>query len=178
VDNHCFQKSVYKNSGMQLDDLFEDLEAQFDFELSRSAGTSPTADANLIRVRCLDGGQVDLVLPIIGEDFLAGMALGDDIFQLLFLESVAQVEFCHLAGLKLQKLRVIDQFAREFFDRMTLPVEMTWTQTGSFERHRGVLTGIQGGLLMIQMLGRELEIGIPMLSLTDITIASVDNLST
>jgi hypothetical protein len=61
---------------------------------------------------------------------------------------------------------------------MTFPVEMTWTQTGSFERQRGVLTGIQGGLLMIQMLGRELEMGIPMLSLTDITIASVDNLST
>jgi hypothetical protein len=163
---------------MQLDDLFEDLEAQFDFALSRSIGASPTTEANLIRVRCLDGRRVELVLPIIGEDFLAGMALGDDVFQLLFLKSIAQVEFCHLNGLDLQKLRTVDQFARDFFDRMTLPVELTWAITGSLERHRGVLTGIRGGLLMMQIIGRELEVGIPLSSLTDITIASVDNLST
>lgn len=163
---------------MQLDNIFEDLEAQFDFALESNTAKSPFETSNLARVRRHDGRTAELVHPVLGEDFIAGMVLGANAFRLYRLAGLSQLEFKTLVGLDLPAVQGTTLSSRGFLKNISLPSAIAWSTLDSVEVKRGVLAELVGDLLLINRLGIENPIGVPISALSDLQIDSVDNRNT
>jgi hypothetical protein len=160
---------------MQLDNIFEDLEAQFDFALESSATKSSFETSNLARVRRHDGRTAELVHPVLGEDFIAGMVLGANAFRLYRLVTLSQLEFKTLVGLDLPAVQCTTLSTRGFLANISLPSAIAWSTLEAVEVKRGVWLDLVGELLLINMLKIDDPIGVPLTSLSDLQIDSVDN---
>jgi hypothetical protein len=177
VDNHWFQKSLYKNSGMQLDNIFEDLEAQFGFALETSAAKTPFERSNLVRIRRSDGRSAELVHPLLGDDFIAGMVLGSNLFWLYRLATLSQIEFMTLRGVDLVAIRSASLCIRDFLLNLNFPCEVRWVTHASVEARRGLIIDLVGELALLDTIGADMPIGVPLSSLAELQIISVDNFS-
>jgi hypothetical protein len=162
---------------MQLDNIFEDLEAQFDFALERRATRSISEMSNLVRLRRHDGRTLELIRPLIGSDFIAGMVLGANAFCLYRLATLIQVEFVTLQGVQLDAIKRTSFSLRDFLINVSLPSEISWSTIHEIDTMRGVVSDIFGELLMINLLGRAIPIGVPASSLAEVQIHTVENLN-
>jgi hypothetical protein len=162
---------------MQLDNIFEDLEVQFDFALETSSAKSTFESSNLARVRCQGARTVELIHPLIGSDFIAGMVLGANSFRLFRLASLTQIEFLTLRGIALGAVKTTGLSMRDFLLNASLPSEISWSTIQAVETKRGVVIDVVGELLMINMLGFNTLIGVPVAALSELQIHSVDNLN-
>lgn len=111
---------------MNLDDLFEDLEAQFDGYLSDSKRSSGLDRSHLMRVWHRGGQISELAAPILGGDFVAGMALGANVFRLIRLEAVLKIALIELTNSDVPKSRHVPLKAMEFLERLPLPFSLRW----------------------------------------------------
>jgi hypothetical protein len=162
---------------MQLDDIFEDLEAQFGFALEASEAKTPFERSNLVRVRRSDGRTAELVHPLLGDDFIAGMVLGSNVFTLYRLATLSQIEFIALRGVELVAIRTASISVRDFLVNVNLPCEVQWVTSGSPESRRGLMIELVGEVALLNILGRDVAIGVPLSSLAELQIVSVDNFS-
>ncbi len=162
---------------MQLDHIFEDLEAQFDAELSASQPNSILDACNLIRVRRADGQMSELILPLLGVDFVAGMRIGFNDFQLLRLASASTLEFHRLKQLDLPTLKLTGINAGKFIRRLPVDLQVRWNSSGSSTLKRGTLVEVIGELLIFEVLGLEHPQGVPISAIEELLVGSVDNFS-
>jgi hypothetical protein len=161
---------------MQLDNIFEDLEAQFEHALESSNRESLIEGCNFIRVRRLDSRTVELVMPLIGDDFLSGMALGSNTFELFRFAAITQVEFCRIQAQDLRLLQRASLSLSSFLFRLPSPFEMRWVSASSIEVRRGLAFEVSGDLIFLQTLGSQLTLGVPIASISELSIDSVENL--
>ena len=160
---------------MQLDRYLEDLEAQFAFALSESEGSALLSEANFVRVACLDGARVELVVPIVGVDFVAGMALGANTFRIFPFVQIRQLTFHTVKGGRLETLRELHSDLREFLNRLNVPFEIQWSSRGELLRQQGIVVEVLEGLLRVQVAKSEHDIVVPLVSLAELQIDSVEN---
>jgi hypothetical protein len=106
---------------MNLDGIFEDLEAQFDGYLSANQQRGVLERSHVMRVWHHRGQISELAAPILGADFVAGMALGENIFRLIRLASVLRIGLTELPNSGVPESRYVSVSASEFLDRLTLP---------------------------------------------------------
>jgi hypothetical protein len=66
---------------------------------------------------------------------------------------------------------------RDFLLNASLPSEISWSTIQAVETKRGVVIDVVGELLMINMLGFNTLIGVPVAALSELQIHSVDNLN-
>jgi hypothetical protein len=175
VDNHCFQNLMLENAWMNLDSIFEDFEALIDAEAAASNAVGIIDETTLIRVHWLAGGFVDLVAPLLGQDFVAGMAIGGNDWQLVRLEAVERIVFRKINGGNLPRLRVFEETRQIFLERLPLPLAVSWSTQGEGFRARGILIEKSGSCLIIQVLGSIEPVGVPLASITALRIDSVEN---
>jgi len=165
---------------MQLDNIFEDLELQFEAALESSRALAPLEKCNFIRVRSASGLFAELVMPVLGLDFVAGMSLGANNFQVLKLAGATGLEFQELTNIGLPTLRFLEVTLSGFLAKLPLPVEIRWrtiTATHPGESARGILTGVEGSIALIHELGARTPIGVPLDALFELRVISVENLS-
>lgn len=117
---------MYENAGVNLDELFEDLEAQFDGYLANSKRGSGLERSHLMRVWHRGGQITELAAPILGADFVAGMALGVNVFRLIRLEAVVKIALIELTNAKVPKSRYVPLDALDFLERLPLPFSLRW----------------------------------------------------
>lgn len=160
---------------MQLDGHLEDFEAQFAFALSESGGVAPLIEANFVRIVCLDGVPVELIMPILGFDFVAGMLLGATAFRILPFVQIRQLTFHTLKGGTLEALRELQSDLREYLDCLSVPFEIQWTTRGDLLRQQGIVVEVLEGLLRIQVPNNEHLIVVPLVVLAELQIDSVEN---
>lgn len=111
---------------MNLDELFEDLEAQFDGYLADSKRSSGLERSHLMRVWHRGGQITELAAPILGTDFVAGMALGANVFMLIRLEAVAKIALIELTNAEVPNSRLVPLEALDFLERLPLPFSLRW----------------------------------------------------
>jgi hypothetical protein len=160
---------------MELDKFFEDFEAQFDAEIEAAQGGRPLRKCNLVRVFLPLGSYVDLVAAILGSDFIAGMALGGNDWRLVQLSVIDRLVFRKLNNVELPALRLVEHSANTFLEQFPLPLAISWLGQRTPSRKKGVLIGLQGECLLVEMVGAFDLIGVPLASIDILTIDSVEN---
>lgn len=160
---------------MQLDNIFEDLEAQFDFALETRVAKSPSQTSNLVRVRSQDARTVEMIRPLIGQDFIAGMVLGAKAFRVYRFAFLSQLEFLTLLGVKLAPIQRTSLSTTGFLENVTLPSAISWSTFGDSDMKAGVLEDLVGELLVVNLLEAQAPLGVPVAALSCLQIDSVDN---
>lgn len=160
---------------MQLDRYFEDLEAQFAYARSEPGVEAPLGDANFARVLRRGGVPAELAMPILGSDFVAGMALGANVFRIFPFTEIRQLTFETLKAGRLENLRELHFDLGEFLTRLKLPFEIQWTTRGDFVRQHGVVVEVLDNLLRIQIQGIDHSVAVPLIALAELQIDSVEN---
>jgi hypothetical protein len=160
---------------MNLDDLFEDLEAQFDGYLAESKPTAGLERSHLMQVWHGREQQTQLAAPILGSDFVAGMALGDNVFRLIRLEAVSKIALIELADSGIPASRYVPLEASEFLERLPLPFSVRWQ---SLEyKLPGYLTvlGLLGQTLIVESVLPENFQLLPLSAVAHLELIDVEN---
>ena len=162
---------------MHLDKLLEYLEAQFAFARSEPGVEQPLSETNFVRFARIGGASGELVMPILGADFVAGFALGASAFRMFPLAEIGRLSFQTLKGGRLEALREVEISLGEFLARLRLPFQIQWATRGEGFRQQGVVVEVLENLLRIQIKDLEHAIAVPFASLADLEIDAVENSS-
>lgn len=170
-----FLKIVQEDTWMNLEYLFEDLEAQFDSDLRTKLISSPEIAGNIFRVHARTGMINELVSPVLGLDFVAGIELNARVFRLIMNSNIRRIQPLELPGALLPELIRLHVSAAEFCAKLPLPLEVfleyeTGTPTGG-----SVLKHIVNTLLSIE--SADAEFLVPIETIQTIEIRTVENFS-
>lgn len=161
---------------MSIENYFEDLEAQFAAEQSSQAGQPRlrklAADLEtgpmIARVTIAQSAQIELVDPILGLDFLGGIRLATNTFQVFRHESINQVQFLSVeAGISGKIKKTAIELA-EFIDGLraeSLRVKIT-LRTANSAPFVGWLVG--RNLMLLELVVQKQAIFIPLQSIESI----------
>ena len=169
---------MYENAGMNLDDLFEDLEAQFDGYLGAAKTKGQFERSHVMRVWHHKGRVTELAAPILGDDFVAGMALGANVFRLIRLDSVLKVSLIELTNTKVPTSRFVPLETADFLGRLPLPFSLRWQPFG--ERISGVVVVLDllGKCLLVESVLPEDYQLLPIQAIAHLELIDVENFDT
>ncbi len=173
------QRQHHKNNGyMHFEDIFEDLEAQFAAASETRLRDSLTAGARSVEVHTEKMVPKELIAPILGIDFLAGLDSISPIWHILPMRSVTKVIFNSEAEMTLPKLRNFKIDFIGFLNSIPTPCSIRWRIAGSDSFIRvGQLHTVTGSLLFIYLKSAKRPIAVPIQALEMLSIESVDNLN-
>lgn len=163
---------------MHIEDIFEDLEAQFDAELQKSSRDTFTDNVRAIEVCTLNQVKRDLIAPILGDGFLAGLDVISPIWHVYPNKSLRNVVFHSEIDESLPKMRTVDIDLTTFLDSIPTPCSVRWRIHGAIEfLNSGQLHSLSGQFLFIYQVGATRPIAVPIVALEQLVIESVDNLN-
>lgn len=163
---------------MHIEDIFEDLEAQFAAASEAKKRDSFTANVKVIEISTSSNPRRELIAPIIGADFIAGMDIQLPIWHFFPMRTIQKVIF-HTAGeLDLPKLR---NFALDFagiVQTLPTPCAVTWRFDGLNDYlSSGQLHNATTNLLFIYANSMHRPIAVPIAAINQLSVESVDNLN-
>ena len=163
---------------MHIEDIFEDLEAQFDAALQNEQRDTFTDNARAIEVCTLNQVKRDLIAPIIGDGFLAGLDAISPIWHVYPTKSLRNVVFHSEIDESLPKLRTFDIDLATFLDTIPTPCSVRWRIHGATEYlNSGKLHSMSGQFLFLYQANAMRPIAVPIHALEQLVIESVDNLN-
>jgi len=163
---------------MHIEDIFEDLEAQFAAASQTRVRDSITSGARAIEVNTASMVPKELIAPILGTDFLAGLDSVAPIWHIFPMRSVTKVLFHGEADQNLPKLRNFAIDFIGFLNSIPTPCSIRWRIAGSDSFIRvGQLHTVTGSLLFIYLKNAKRPIAVPIQALQMLSIESVDNLN-
>lgn len=160
---------------MNLDDLFEDLEAQFDGYLAAARPSEGLHRSQLMRVWHRSGQITELAAPILGDDFVAGMALGSNVFRLIRLEAVLKINLIELVNSDVPHSRYAPLEAIEFLERLPLPFSIRWQPIGDPLAALVTVLDLLGKTLLVEALHSENFQLLPLVAIAHLDLADVEN---
>lgn len=160
---------------MNLDDLFEDLEAQFDGYLAATNPSGGLHRSQLMRVLHRSGQVTELAAPILGDDFAAGMALGANVFRLIRLESVLKINLIELVNSDVPHSRYVPIEAIEFLERLPLPFSIRWQPIDDKLAGSVTVLDLLGKTLLVEALHPENFQLLPLGAIAHLDLADVEN---
>jgi hypothetical protein len=161
---------------MHIEDIFEDLEAQFAAVSQPRLRDSITERARAIEVNTASMVPKELIAPILGTDFLAGLDAVSPIWHIFPMRSVTKVLFLAQAEQNLPKLRNFTIDFIGFLNSIPTPCSIRWRIAGSDSFIRvGQLHTVTGSLLFIYLKNSKRPIAVPIQALQMLSIESVDN---
>lgn len=170
---------VDDNPLMSIENLFEDLETQFEAQLwaqrSKAYPANAFSQSNLVEIYLQDGSRQTLIAPLLGPDFIAGVTVSEPKWQFIKLSTVIKIFFEDAGVESLPKLKQSDQPIIEFLSRLPLPIEVFWQANSGGEIRAGLLVDIQNELLLLQISLAMPLIGVPIESIGLLRIESVEN---
>ncbi|BDS50808.1 hypothetical protein [Rhodoluna lacicola] len=168
---------------MHIEDIFEDLEAQFAAESIRKLRDNFTDNARAIELRTASLMPRELIAPIIGVDFMAGLDAVNPIWHIFPMRTIFRVVFHSEGDPQLPKLR---NFALDFagiLKTLPTPCSIRWRIAGADDFVRsGQLHSVTTNLLFIYTdtqpgVSPSRPIAVPIAALEQLSIESVDNLN-
>lgn len=163
---------------MHIEDIFEDLEAQFAAVSQARVRDSITEGARAIEVNTAGVVPKELIAPILGTDFLAGLDSISPIWHIYPMRSVTKLVFHSQAEPSLPKLRNFAIDFIGFLNSIPTPCSIRWRLMGADSLIRlGQLHTVTGSLLFIYLKNTQRPIAVPIQALEVLSIESVDNLS-
>jgi len=163
---------------MHIEDIFEDLEAQFAAAGQTRVRDSITNGPQAIEVNTHSMVPKELIAPILGSDFLAGLDAVSPIWHIFPMRSVTKVHFHAETEQNLPKLRNFAIDFIGFLNSIPTPCSIRWRIAGSDSFIRvGQLHTVTGSLLFIYLRDAKRPIAVPIQALQMLSIESVDNLN-
>ena len=163
---------------MHIEDLFEDLEAQFAAASQTEQRDSFTANAKAIELGTANLMPRELIAPIIGVDFMAGMDLVAPIWHLFPMRTIHKVIFHTDGDADLPKLRNFALDLAGIIQTLPTPCAVRWRVSGPDDFVRsGQLHNCTANLLFIYTESSPRPIAVPIAALEQLSIESVDNLN-
>ena len=163
---------------MHIEDIFEDLEAQFSASTQVKQRDSFTESAKSIEINTSMSTPRELIAPIIGIDFMAGLDSVSPIWHFFPMRSIHKVIFHTDGDVSLPKLR---NFALDFagiIQTLPTPCAVRWRVSGPDDFVRsGQLHNATANLLFIYTNSRPRPIAVPIAAIDQLSIESVDNLN-
>lgn len=166
---------MYENAGMNLDDLFEDLEAQFDGYLAADQQRGAFERSHLMRVWHQNGQSTELAAPILGRDFVAGMALGENVFRLIRLVSVLKITLIEMPNSGVPESRYVTVSASEFLERLTLPFSVRWQPFDDELPRAMVVLDVLGQTLVVESAKPDYFQLVPLAAVAHLEFIDVEN---
>jgi hypothetical protein len=164
---------------MTFENLFEDLEALFEAQLSNAAGGSGLQTKNLAIIDQLSGQKATLLAPVMGLDFIAGVPLGEDLWRIFQFSGLSRMMFSEAAvgkgSTKLPRLKEVTITMADCLAQLPLPIYLTWRQIGSEEARAGQLVQVVDSLVAIQVVGATEPGFYPLAGITEVSIRAVEN---
>jgi hypothetical protein len=160
---------------MNLDNVFEDLEAQFDGYLADVQRRDLLERSHLMRVWQHRDRITDLAAPILGTDFVAGMVLGENVFRLIRLESVVRIALRELPNSGVPESRFAPVSASEFLERLTLPVNVRWQPVGGEIWVVMVVLDLLGQTLVVESVKPDDYQLVPLAAIAQLELFDVEN---
>ena len=160
---------------MHIEDIFEDLEAQFAATLQESQRKSFFEDSNLVVLQTLDKQIVELVTPVLGSDFISGLSPSDSVWHFYLLNSVAKINFKKLASQEFPPTRATDASLGSFIEGIKTPCPIRWKLIGSDFQNAATLQSAQNGLLEVCSKLDPKPFFVPISATSQISIQIVDN---
>jgi hypothetical protein len=163
---------------MHIEDIFEDLEAQFAAASELRARDSVTAGARAIELKTASLMPRELIAPIIGVDFMAGLDAVHPIWHIFPMRTIQRVAF-HIEGdPQLPKLRNFNIDFANFIQTLPKPCSIRWRVGGTEDFVRsGQLHTATPNLLFIYAKSETRPLAVPISALEQLSIESVDNLN-
>lgn len=163
---------------MHIEDIFEDLEAQFAAVSQVLERDSFTANAKAIEISTSITTPRELIAPIIGVDFMAGMDTVLPIWHFFPMRTINRVIF-HMDGeVDLPKLRNFALDLAGIIQTLPTPCAIRWRVSGPNDFLRsGQLHNATGNLLFIYTNSQQRPIAVPIAAIEQLSIESVDNLN-
>lgn len=168
---------------MHIEDIFEDLEAQFAAAGEQVNRDSFTAAARAIEIKTDAMVPGELIAPIIGVDFIAGLDTLHPIWHIFPMKIIHRVIFYSEGDSQLPKLRNFSLDFSSFLQTLPTPCSIRWRVAGSNDFLRvGQLHNASANLLFIypdgQTGGKPIRpIAVPVAALNQLSIEAVDNLN-
>ena len=163
---------------MHIEDIFEDLEAQFAAASLVRQRESFSANAKVIEVKTLSHHRRELIAPIIGVDFMAGMDSLLPVWHFFPMRTIQRVKFHSDGEVELPKLRNFSLDLAGIIQTLPTPCAIRWRVSGPDDfLMSGQLNSATGNILFIYTNSRQEPIGIPIAAIEQLSIESVDNLN-
>ena len=166
---------MYENAGMNLDDLFEDLEAQFDGYLAADRQRGVFERSHLMRVWHQNGQSTEFAAPILGTDFVAGMAVGDNVFRLIRLAAVLKITLIEMPNSGVPESRSVTLCASEFLERLTLPFSVRWHPVDDEMTKSMVVLDVLGQTLVVESVQPDDFQLVPLAAVAQLEFIDVEN---
>lgn len=163
---------------MHIEDIFEDLEAQFDAAMQKSQRDSFTQNIRALEINTITQMKKDLIAPIIGNQFLAGLDSVSPVWHVYPMRVIRNVTFHSEIDESLPKLRTLSVSLERFIDSIPKPCSIRWRVAFAEDfLHTGQLHSATSSLLFIYTIGSVRPIAVPIAALEQLIIESVDNLN-
>jgi hypothetical protein len=163
---------------MHIEDIFEDLEAHFAAANLAPIQQSLTDNTRAIEVITSTLIPKELIAPIVGADFFAGLDSLAPIWHIIPMTSVNKVLFHQLNDTSLPSLRNFRIDLIGFLNAIPKPSSIRWRLSGPDSIIRmGQLHAVTGSLLFIYQIDAKRPFAVPIQALQSLSIESVDNLN-
>ena len=163
---------------MHIEDIFEDLEAQFAAATEIRQRDSFTANAKAIELNTSNLPPRELIAPIIGVDFMAGMDTVAPIWHFFPMRTIHKVIFHADGDAELPKLRNFGLDLAGIIQTLPTPCAVRWRVSGPDDFVRsGQLHNCTANLLFIYNDSNPRPIAVPISALEQLSLESVDNLN-
>lgn len=160
---------------MNLDHIFEDLEAQFDGYLTATQPRHFFGRSQVLRVWHQRASITELAAPILGKDFVAGMALGSNVFKLIRLEAVSKISMIELVNSGVPTSRFVPIGILDFLERLPLPFSIRLQPLGDKLSANFVVLDFLGEAMLVESGEPESILLLPFAGMAHLDLIDVEN---
>lgn len=163
---------------MHIEDIFEDLEAQFDAALQKTPRDPYTENIRALEIQTNHSIAKDLIAPIFGKEFIAGLDSVAAIWHVYPAHAIRKIVLHGEVDESLPKLKILAADLESFLRSLPMPCQIRW-RLASNEDHlqTGVLHSVTQNLMFIYSPSSPRPIAVPIAALGQLSIESVDNLN-
>ena len=163
---------------MHIEDIFEDLEAQFSAATQVMKRDSFTEGAKSIEINTSLLNPRELIAPIIGVDFMAGLDSVAPIWHFFPMRTIHKVIFHTDGDVALPKLRNFALDLAGIIQTLPTPCAIRWRVSGPDDFLRsGQLHNATSNLLFVYTNSLQRPIAVPIAAIDQLSVESVDNLN-
>lgn len=162
---------------MHIEDLFEDLEAQFSAANAKVFKPNFYEQARVLEVSLAGNLKRSLIAPILGCDFVAGLDPVSPVWFLHPLQHIRKLRITDSAEPDLPNLRQFEVGLAKFLQSIPQPCSVRWRTTIDDHLAIGQLHTVTNSLLFIYQAGSTRPVAVPINALELLIIEAVDNLN-
>lgn len=166
------------NARMRIQDLFEDLEAQFEAANQVKSKLSNLENVRAIQIKTNSQSPKELIAPILGLDFVAGLDPVAPIWQIFPTTEIKSIELGRDVDSDLPLVRNFETDLHNFLANLPKPCAIRWRSRGIHDYlQAGQLLELVASFMLVSAGGGGSNLMIPIDGFQQLSVEIVDNFS-